>query len=113
MSDNAIDEIINIFTELKRLHGLNVELLEQLDVTCNWLLSSNVDMPNAEKLYSLLAKTKALLTEIQADEPKILQYKKITNESLHEPRNNEDFTEPETRFCYFSVCSISMLLFVG
>ncbi len=90
MSVNAIDEIIDTFTELKRVHNLNIELLEQLDVACSWLLSQNSYLPNAEKLYALLAKTKAVLTEIQSDEPRTLQYKKITDETLHDPTNSHE-----------------------
>ena len=69
MSNDIMTEIINTLTELKRLHQLNIELLEQLDVACNWLLSHNIQIPNSDTLCSLLTKVEALLNEIySADE---------------------------------------------
>jgi hypothetical protein len=97
MCANSLDDAINTFSELKRLHGLNIELLEQLDVTCNWLLNSYATLPNAEKLNSLLTKSRALLFEIQADKPKILQYninrRKVTRGDGFNG-TDEEVTEP-------------------
>ena len=89
MSVSAIDEIIDTLTELKRLHALNMELLEQLEVTSTWLLSLNTPIPNAKKFYSLLTKSKALLIEIQANEPRTLRYQKLADEK--KPLNNRRF----------------------
>jgi hypothetical protein len=70
-------EVIDTLQELRRLHALNEELLEQLSVSCKWLLEHNALIPNAETLSSLLKKATALLSEIGADKPKILQYQAI------------------------------------
>ena len=96
MRHDPLTEIIDSVTELKRMSQLNLELLEQLAVTCNWLRNCGIRLPNENALDSLLNKTIALLNEIQADEPKTLQYKKIpTDEILHGHKTAKDFTEPE------------------
>jgi hypothetical protein len=87
MSVNILDKVIETFSELKRLHELNTELLDELCVAIDWVFENEPQVPNAKILYSLLNKSRALLSEIQADTPKILQYKKLANESLHEPQN--------------------------
>jgi hypothetical protein len=69
-----LNEAIEIFSELKRLHQLNAELLEELYVSVEWLTKHNIPLPNSDTLLSLLSKSKSLLLEIQATEPKILQY---------------------------------------
>jgi len=69
-----LSEVVSTLEELQRLHRLNLELLEQLDVTCTWLFDNHVKMPNDSAFYSLLSKTKAILVEIQADELKTLMY---------------------------------------
>lgn len=71
---SPIDDIIEMFRELKRLHQLNLELIEQLCVTSDWLLEHNIPIPNPSSFVSLLNKAKALLIEIQANEPNSLQY---------------------------------------
>jgi len=75
MSNNVLTEIIETLTELRRLHQLNIELLEQLDVVCKWLLSYDVPIPNPDTIRSLLTKAETLLNEIHS-----------SDESLHEPR---------------------------
>jgi hypothetical protein len=68
------------------MHELNLELLEQLSVTCDWLLEKHISLPNESTFCSLLIRAKTLLSEIQADESKILQYRTISNR-----RNVTDF----------------------
>jgi len=80
---------------------LNMELLEQLAVTCEWLRNSGVKLPNQSSFDSLLNKTMALLDEIQADEPKILQYKKLSDEFSHKKISDGNFTEPKSGFWCF------------
>jgi hypothetical protein len=72
-----LETIIETLQELKRLHSLNLELFEQLNVICGWLIENNIPIPNPQALYSLLVKAKSLLSEIQSEEPKILQYQAI------------------------------------
>ena len=74
LQPDSMTEIINTLTELKQMHRLNMELLEQFSIACDFLLKSGVSVPNASTFASLLNKSMALLNEIQADEPKTLQY---------------------------------------
>jgi hypothetical protein len=90
LQHDSFSEIIDSLTELKRISQLNMELLEQLSVTCDWLRKSGVKLPNQSAFDSLLNKTMALLDEIQADEPKILVYKKLSDDGYHEPDNRRE-----------------------
>jgi hypothetical protein len=90
-----LTDVIDSLSELKRMFQLNVELLEQLAVTCDWLKKNNVPIQNEETFNSLLNKTTSLLAEIQADEPKSIIYKKIEQTKFHmNPKTATDFTEP-------------------
>ena len=64
MSNNLLGEIIETLKELRRMHQLNFELLDQLNVACGWVLENHIDLPNKEKLASLLSKGTTLLEEI-------------------------------------------------
>jgi len=76
------------------LHQLNFELLEQLNVICQWLLDNHIPIPNEEHLSSLFKRSLTLLTEMQADTPEILQYQKLTDEKKQSHRTDEEETEP-------------------
>jgi hypothetical protein len=102
---DSVTEIIDNLTELKRMYQLNLELLEQLAVTCDWLHKSGVHLPNESVFFSLLNKTTTLLDEIQADTPKTLQYKKLTDKKKHPIRTDEDVPEP----VLFSIISYRFL----
>ena len=91
---SIIREIASRLEELDRLYGLNLELLEQLDVTCEWLIDNIPQIPNIDKLRSLLLKVDTLLTEIYSDSPLFLQNSKVSDENLHDNKSDEDFTEP-------------------
>jgi hypothetical protein len=69
-----LQEVGETLIELKRVHKLNMELLEQLNVACNYLLSNNVHVPNESTFASLLKKAWALMDEIRADEVRGIQY---------------------------------------
>jgi hypothetical protein len=93
-------EVTETLEQLERMHQLNMELLEQLNVACNYLLSNDVPVPNRGTFVSLLRKAWALMDEIRADEEKGVQYivsrRKVTNLS-----NDEEETEPQTvKFIY-------------
>ena len=62
--NDVLSEIIDSLSELKRMHQLNLELLEQLGVACGWILDNTVTVPNREHLASLLNKARALFDEI-------------------------------------------------
>lgn len=94
-SNDVITEIITTLQQLKEMHQLNLELLEQLDVTCGWILDNHIVVPNRERLVSLLAKAKSLLNEAQAETPKILQYGKLSDGFLQRKKSDKDLTEPD------------------
>ena len=89
-----LSEVNSTLQELQRLHQLNIELLEQLDVTFSWLLDNHIKLPNESAFYSLVLKARALMIEIQAGEPNI-QYKKLADEFLQRKLTDKDFTEPD------------------
>lgn len=91
----GLQEVIEALQELERLHQLNIELLEQLDVACGWLLDNHIQLPNASTFCSLLTKSKALLKEIQATEPKTWQIAKIADEKKHLNRTDEEVPAPK------------------
>ena len=86
-------EIIETLQEVERLHQLNLELLEQLNVISGWLVENDIPIPNPHILYSLLAKAKVLMNEIQSDKPKILQYQAIRRK-VTEEKSDDKVTEP-------------------
>jgi hypothetical protein len=91
-----LQEVIDTYQELQRMHQLNIELLEQLAVTCDYLLRNKVAMPNESTLVSLLEKAMTLLNEIQADKPKLLQYttnRRILTGEHSKDETDKDFTE--------------------
>jgi hypothetical protein len=87
LQHDMMTEIIKTLSELKRMHQLNLELLEQLSVCCSWLMEHNIPIPNKATICSLLTKAKALISEIQTE---------ISDEFLHGDKSDEDFTEPQT-----------------
>lgn len=76
------------------MHQLNLELLEQLNVACGWILDNRITIPNSEHIASLLVKAKALLKEVQAEEPRALQYQKLADEKKQHFRTDGEVTEP-------------------
>jgi len=92
---DTITEIINTLSELKRMHQLNLELLEQLGVACSWLMEHNIPIPNASTLSSLLSKTMVVLAEIYSDMPKVLQYSAIRRK-VTDQKSDGEVTEPDT-----------------
>lgn len=91
---DSIQEIIDTLIELKRMHQLNFELLEQLNVTCQWIIANNFPIPDKEHMSSLLNKSFTLLNEIQASTPKTLQYQKLTDEKKQHFRTDEEEPVP-------------------
>lgn len=87
MSNNSLSEIIDALNEVKRLQQLNYELLEQLNVSCAYLLKNYPDSPNNEKLASLMTKAFTLLDEINDKDNirrKVTDYK--SDGEVTEPR---------------------------
>ena len=69
-------------------------MLEQLDVTCGWLMEHNVQIPNSNSFASLLAKAKTLLNEIQSKPIASMLVVRTADENLQRKRTDKDFTEP-------------------
>ena len=92
--NDLLSEAIDTLQEIKRMHQLNLELLEQLDVSCGWLLESKVHLPNERHFVSLLTKARALLSEIQAETPKTLIYQKLSDGFSQRKKSDKDFTVP-------------------
>ncbi|MCJ7632723.1 hypothetical protein MUP77_10085, partial [Candidatus Bathyarchaeota archaeon] len=57
-------------------------------------MKHKVPIPDAEKICSLLNKAKALANEIQAETPKILQYRMLSDESKQPHKSDGEVTEP-------------------
>lgn len=95
---SELTKIIETLQELERVHQLNLELLEQLDVVFEWIIKSDVPVPNREKLSSLLVRTHALLKELYSSSPQILQYQAIRRKVTGE-KSDEDVPVPLFRFC--------------
>jgi hypothetical protein len=94
---SELTTVIETLQELKRMHQLNLELLEQLDVVCKWIVETDLPITNKEKLADLLRKTKALLTELYASSSttKILQYNKLSDVSYHDKEPDDKLPKPE------------------
>jgi hypothetical protein len=101
---SKLTEIIETLHEVERLHQLDLELLEQLNVISCWLVENDIPIPNPHILYSLLAKAKALLTEIQSDEPKMLQYQKLVDEKKQHFKTDEDEPVPANLKDKYPLC---------
>jgi len=93
LQHDALTGIIDSLSELKRMYQLNLELLEQLAVTCEWLQKSGIHFPNETAFFSLLNKTTTLLNEIQGSEPKILHFSPIRRKVTDE-KTDEEVPEP-------------------
>jgi len=90
----GLQEAIETLEELKRLHQLNYELLEQLSVTCKWMIENQIQSPNLPLLCSLLSRADSLLAEIKADSPKLLVYQKLSDEKKHPDDSDTGVTVP-------------------
>lgn len=90
MSD-LLSETAKILSELKRMHQLNYELIEQLNVTCQWIVDNKLKIPNAEKLQSLLIKSVSLMHEVQSDVPTFVH--QSSRRKVTPFRTDEDETE--------------------
>ena len=80
------------------MHQLNLELLEQPDVACGWILDNHITIPNSSLIASLLLKAKALLKELQSTEPKIMQYQRLSDEGYHDDDNRRKVTRTDTTY---------------
>ena len=91
---SELSKIIDALQELERMHQLNLELLEQLDVVFEWIIKSDMPIPNGEKLSALFTKTEALLKELYFSSSRTLAYRKLADEKKHLFRTDEDVPVP-------------------
>lgn len=95
MSSDMLTEIIETLQELKRMHQLNYELLEQLNAACGYFLENHIKMPNEEKIFSLLSKAAILLREIQSESTlSVIAVTKLADEKKQRPETDDKGTEP-------------------
>jgi len=80
----AQKETGDALNELTRMQQLNLEILEQLEATCKWILEKKVWIPNRDTLISLLRKANTLLDEIYSS-PLRMQHPKRTPEDATDP----------------------------
>jgi hypothetical protein len=91
---SELSVIIETLQELERIYQLNLEVLEQLNIICGWILKNDVAIPNKDKLDSMFLKTQALLKELYFSSPKTLHYRKLTDEKKQHFRTDEDVPVP-------------------
>jgi len=89
---DVLIEIIDTLEELKRMHQLCYELLDQLNVACGFLIQNHVRLPNEEKLADLLSKSTVLLDEINA--------KPLSDDFLHDKHNRRGLDRTVERNIY-------------
>jgi hypothetical protein len=94
MSSDMLGEIVNTLQELRRMHQLNFELLEQLNVARACLLQNQISLPNQERLASLLSKATTPLGEINTRLP--------SDEFLQHKKSDKDLTEPYHRLALYT-----------
>ena len=92
---SELSTIIQTLQELQRMHSLNLELLEQLDVVCQWIIENKLPIPNKEKLNSLLLKAQTLLQELYFEKTPTLLHMKLSDENLQGDKSDKEFTEPK------------------
>ena len=92
---SELSVVVETLQELQRMHQLNLELMEQLDVVFRWIINNDLDIPNKEKIVSLLNKTKALTKELYStNTTKTLHYHKLADEKKQHFRTDEEVPEP-------------------
>ncbi len=107
----SLSNTIDILQELQRMHQLNIELLETLAIACSHITKNHVDVPNESTFISLLGKAWALLDEIKADEPRIIQYTTNSRRKVTPFRTDEDVPVPTVAlFKGVAACSEEMSL---
>ena len=100
MSD--LSQTIQALQELQRMHQLNLELLEQLGVFFEWILNSEINIPDKEKFNSLFFKTKALLEELYCGKSYTFVYRKPSDDFLHDKQNRRGLDRTLNRNVFIS-----------
>jgi len=99
VSKKALREAIDVYNELLRVHQLNIEFLETLELTLfsiqNFCRKRNIPLQD-KKLASLLGKAITLLDEISAP-PNLQHQKSAIRRIFTEEESDKDFTEPYFR----------------
>ena len=86
-------EAIETYNELLRLHQLNLELLETLELSLFWIQDfskkNGISIPKRKQIARLLNKTHVLVTEISSQQTLDIQ------QFFTEKKSDKDFTEPK------------------
>jgi hypothetical protein len=97
MPTDTLRDIIATYSELLRVHQLNIELLNTLEESLFYVqhFCKNHNIPfHDEQLCSILTKVENLLNEINSGiSPNTLC--ETTDDFLQRKRTDKDFTEPE------------------
>jgi hypothetical protein len=97
MALSDLTQIINTLQELERMHQLHIEMLEQLDVIFTYIIENDLQIPNKDKLFSLLSKNHALLNELcSSNSLRIIQYRKLSDGRKHIDDSDTEVTVPYT-----------------
>ena len=92
MTTHELREAVDTYTELLRVHQLNLEMLDTLEITLytvkDFCIAHNITIGN-ERIISLLSKVNALFNELDQS----------TDEKKHLFRTDEEVTEPQNRAC--------------
>jgi hypothetical protein len=96
---SEIETIIRNLQELQRIHQLNFELIEYFGIWLDWIRKNSIPVPDKEKFYSLVSKTRTLMNELYSASPeKTLIYKKIADEKKHLNGTDEEVPESTSAF---------------
>jgi hypothetical protein len=89
----SISDLIEMLSEIRKMHQLNLELLENLSVTYSYMDENKIAFPNEGKFRSLLNRSKALLEEMYSVQTPTLLYKqKLSDESYHDDDDRRKVT---------------------
>ena len=92
---SELETIIQNLQELQRMHQLNLELIEYFGVWLEWIRKNDVPVPDKEKFYSFVSKTRALIHEIYSGlSSKTVIYRKLSDGSYHDDKSNGKLPEP-------------------
>lgn len=90
--DKTLVEMKKALDEIIEMHQINLELLEQIDVVCKWILENKIEIPNREIMVSLLNRADTLLNEIYSSEDMGIR------RNFTGTKSDKDLTEPENGF---------------
>ena len=93
----SISENSDIHEELLRMHQLNVELLEHLELSLFWIddfsKKHELPIPNREKFSCLIKKASILIEEITKPKMSLTNQKTFIRRNFTSRKSDNNFTE--------------------